>query len=85
MLHRARVGERRGAGNRVRADDAVACEPALKTDQIFGEHGTINQLIATPIGVQSCLRFTGILRISLARMVTVASDTLLMLLAVSAR
>jgi hypothetical protein len=24
----------------------------------FGEHGTINQLIATPIGVQSCRRFT---------------------------
>jgi hypothetical protein len=34
------------------------CEHASNVDQLFAEHATINQMVATPTGVQSGLRFT---------------------------
>ena len=34
------------------------CEHASNVDQHFAEHATINQMVATPTGVQSGLRFT---------------------------
>ena len=34
------------------------CRHASKVDQLFGEHGIINQMVATPIGAQSGRRFT---------------------------
>jgi hypothetical protein len=34
------------------------CEHASNIDQLFGEHATTNQMVATPIGVQSGRRFT---------------------------
>jgi hypothetical protein len=37
----------------------LTCEHASNIDQLFGEHATTNQMVATPIGVQSGRRFTG--------------------------
>jgi hypothetical protein len=34
-----------------------ACKHASNIDQCFGEHGIIDQTVATPIGVQPCRRF----------------------------
>jgi hypothetical protein len=34
------------------------CEHASNVDQLFAEHATINQMVATPTGVQLGLRFT---------------------------
>jgi hypothetical protein len=36
----------------------LGCEHASNIDQLFGGHGTVNQMVATPIGVQSGRRFT---------------------------
>jgi transcriptional regulator with XRE-family HTH domain len=35
----------------------IWCKHASNIDQLFGEHATINQMVATPIGVQSGRRF----------------------------
>ena len=42
----------------------VTCEHASNIDQLFGEHATTNQMVATPIGVQSGRRFTSMAELS---------------------
>jgi hypothetical protein len=41
-----------------RPPQTLTCEHASNIDQLFGEHATTNQMVATPIGVQSGRRFT---------------------------
>jgi hypothetical protein len=55
VLRSRRAGTDRGL---LSAVSLIACRHASNVDQLFGEHDIINQMVATPTGVQSSRRFT---------------------------